>query len=118
MGGLDPTQKKSGPGLGFRPSPIVFSKGVFGKTHPYAFGHNFYAHSSLIFGQTSPFLISENSKNIWVSLLIYLWAMHFDFFFLSLCFVFFFFAMCLIGGLVLLNVNMSCNVFFFLIFFI
>jgi hypothetical protein len=90
MGGLDPTQKKSGPGLGFRPSPIVFSKGVFRKTHPYAFGHNFYAHSSLMCGQTSPFSASKNSKNIWGSSLIYLWplALYFIFFLCACIFLF------------------------------
>jgi hypothetical protein len=39
MAGLDPApKKKSGPGLGFRPSrpKFLFAKGVFGKTHPYA----------------------------------------------------------------------------------
>jgi hypothetical protein len=36
-GWADPAKKKkSGPGLGFQPGPIVVPKGVFGKTHPYA----------------------------------------------------------------------------------
>ena len=76
-------------------------------------GHNFYAHSSLTFGQTSPFSISENSKNICGSSLIYLWAPHTLFFF-SLC-LYFFLAMCSICGLLLLNANMSCKVFYLFI---
>jgi hypothetical protein len=47
---------------------------AFRQNTPLCLGHNFYTHFSLIFGQTSPFSISENFKNIWGSLLIYLWA--------------------------------------------
>jgi len=71
-----PKKKRSWPGLGFRPSrpKSVFAKGLFGKTRPYALVIIFMSISSLIFVQTSPFLILENSKNIWGSLLVYLWA--------------------------------------------
>ncbi|KAI5598393.1 hypothetical protein BDE02_02G128300 [Populus trichocarpa] len=74
--------------------------------------HNFYVYFSLIFGQIIPFFISENSKNIWGSLLIYLWAPHTLIYFFSSRFVFFL-AMCSICDLLLLNTNMSCNIFLF-----
>ena len=59
---------------------------------PLCLGHNFYVHSSLMFGQTSPFSISENSKNIQQSLLIYLWTLALYLFF-PLC-LYFCFQLC------------------------
>jgi len=53
--GLDPTPptKESGPDLGFRPSQPKLCL---------CFDYNFYAHFSMIFGQTSPFSISKEIK--------------------------------------------------------
>jgi len=58
-------RKKSGPGLGFKPSqPKLCLLRCAWQNTPLCLGHNFYAHSNLIFDQTNFFSITENSKNI------------------------------------------------------
>ena len=99
--GLDPALKK----------PNCICQECVWQNTPLCLGHNFYVHSSLMFGQMSSFSILENSKNIQGSSLIYLWVPRTLFYFFYLC-LYFFLVMCSICGLLQLNANMSCKVFF------
>jgi hypothetical protein len=50
-------------------------------------GHNFYAHFSLIFGQTSPFFdIRKFEKYLGIFVDLFVGPSHFDFFFFAFCF--------------------------------
>jgi hypothetical protein len=115
MGWTEPGPKKQwvGSGLWAQPVQFVLLRVCFvWQNTPLCLGHNFYAHSNLIFGQRNPFLIIVNFKNILGSFLIYLWAPRTLFYFFPLC-LYFFVAMCSIGRLLLLNTNMSCNALFY-----